>query len=156
MATEIERKFLLRSAVWRASAGPGTLLRQGYLSTVPERTVRVRRSDGRGWLTVKGLSVGATRLEFEYEVPAADADAMIDALCERPLVEKIRYCVEHQGLTWEIDEFQGENEGLLVAEVELEREDQPLPLPEWAGDEVTSDPRYANANLAVLPFRRWK
>lgn len=156
MATEIERKFLIRGDAWRLSAGPGTRLRQGYLSTVPERTVRARTSGNQGWLTVKGLSVGAARLEFEYEIPVKDAEAMLDGLCERPLLEKTRYRIEHEGLTWELDEFHGENEGLFVAEVELLREDQPVGLPEWAGVEVTGDPRYYNANLGVSPYRSWK
>jgi adenylate cyclase len=131
------------------------MLRQGYLSTVKERTVRVRLVDGAGFLTVKGITLGATRAEFEYPVPGDDAAAMLDDLCERPLVEKTRHIVEHEGLTWEVDEFAGVNEGLIVAEVELERSDQEVPLPPWIGAEVTDDPRYFNANLIAHPYSEW-
>jgi adenylate cyclase len=150
---EIERKFLVTGDAWRSA--PGTLLRQGYLSSVPERTVRVRLEDGRGTLTVKGLGAGAVREEFEFEIPADDARALLDRLCERPILEKTRRRVAHAGRTWEVDEFHGENAGLVVAEVELESADAAVVLPPWAGAEVTADPRYANANLARAPFRTW-
>jgi CYTH domain-containing protein len=155
MAEEIERKFLVAGDEWRHIAVSSHTLRQGYLSTVKERTVRVRLVDGEGFLTVKGITVGATRAEFEYPVPGDDAAAMLDDLCERPLVEKTRHLVEHEGLTWEIDEFAGVNEGLIVAEVELEADDQDVPLPTWVGAEVTDDPRYFNANLIAHPYREW-
>ena len=153
MATEIERKFLVVGDAWQN--GTGTLYRQGYLSTAHERTVRVRIEGERGTLTVKGPSRGATRTEFEYGIPAADALAMLDTLCERPLVEKRRHRVEYAGLVWEVDEFLGDNEGLVVAEIELETEDQALTLPPWIGDEVTHDPRYYNSNLVRRPYREW-
>lgn len=153
MAQEIERKFLVTGDTWRQV--DGTLYRQGYLNTIKERTVRVRRKGEQGYLTIKGETVGATRLEFEYEIPADDADQMLDVLCERPLIEKKRYKVEHQGLIWEVDEFFGENEGLILAEVELTHEDQSVPKPNWIGEEVTDDPRYFNANLVNHPYRQW-
>ena len=154
MPQEIERKFLLKSKDWRVP-GTGTPYRQGYLSTVPERTVRVRLIRDKGYLTIKGISVGATRAEYEYEIPAEEAGEMLDNLCERPLIEKTRYRVEYQGLTWEIDEFGGDNAGLIIAEVELDEEDQTVMLPDWVGQEVTGDRRYYNANLIADPFTRW-
>ena len=118
--------------------------------------MRVRTIGDQGYLTVKGLTVGATRLEFEYEIPVADADTMLDDLCERPLIEKRRYKVEYDDLVWEIDEFFGENDGLIVAEVELEREDQRFEKPPWIGEEVTGDPRYFNSNLVQHPYSEWE
>jgi len=135
--------------------GTGTPYRQGYLSTVPERSVRIRLIRDKGFLTVKGVSVGATRAEYEYEIPAGEAIEMLDNLCERPLIEKTRYRIEHQGLVWEVDEFDGDNAGLIIAEVELDREDQAIALPGWVGKEVTGDPRYYNANLIAHPFASW-
>lgn len=154
MGTEIERKFLLRDDSWRRGAR-GTRCRQGYLSSARERTVRVRTIDDRGFLTVKGITAGASRAEYEYEIPADDAKQMLDTLCERPLIEKTRFKVEHDGLVWEVDEFFGDNEGLVVAEVELRSADQAFRLPPWAGQEVTGDPRYFNSNLVKHPYRTW-
>ncbi len=155
MSVEIERKFLLKGDGWRA-LGTGIPYRQGYLSTVPGRSVRVRLVRDKGYLTIKGIAVGATRAEYEYEIPAEDASEMLTNLCERPLIEKVRYRVEHHGLTWEIDEFDGDNAGLIVAEVELDAEDQAISLPDWVGKEVTGDPRYYNASLIANPYTRWK
>ena len=155
MAHEIERKFLLTSDEWRSGV-EGRLYRQGYLSTEKERTVRVRIVGQRGVLTVKGLTRGISRLEFEYEIPLADATRLLDELCHRPLIEKTRYEVAHAGLTWEIDEFHGDNAGLVVAEVELAAEDQNIELPGWIGKEVSGDPRYYNSNLAQHPFSEWQ
>jgi adenylate cyclase len=154
MAREIERKFLLRDNTWRGQDG-GKRYRQGYLSTVKERTVRVRTAGDKGFITVKGITVGATRSEYEYEIPFADANEMLDRLCERPLVEKVRYRIAHGGLVWEIDEFEGDNRGLITAEVELKDEHQPVTFPGWVGQEVTGDPRYFNANLVASPFSKW-
>jgi adenylate cyclase len=154
MAKEIERKFLVIGDGWRGGA-PGTAMRQGYISSQKEHTVRVRLAGDRAFLTLKGVSKGATRDEFEYEIPVADAAAMLSRLCQGPLVEKTRYRVPIEGLIWEVDVFEGDNEGLVVAEVELEREDQVVVVPPWAGAEVTQDARYYNANLAVRPFRTW-
>jgi adenylate cyclase len=155
MAKEIERKFLVRGEPWR-SAASGTTYRQGYLSSQPERSVRVRSDGKKAKLTIKGLTRGATRDEFEYDIPLADAELLLDQLCERPVVEKTRYLVPFGGRTWEIDVFQGENQGLVVAEVELDSEDQSLTLPPWAAREVTDDPRYFNANLVKNPFKNWR
>ncbi len=154
MAQEIERKFLVTGDAWRELA-EGTMYRQGYLSTVEDRTVRVRTVGAKGYLTVKGITVGATRTEFEYEIPVADADTMLDELCIRPLIEKTRHKIPFDGLVWEVDEFAGDNDGLVVAEVELSHENQELRRPNWIGEEVTGDPRYYNANLVARPFKTW-
>jgi len=153
MALEIERKFLVKEVAWRNEKG--TKYRQGYLNSTKERTVRVRIIDDKGYLTVKGISRGAVRVEYEYEIPGAEAKAMLNDLCEKPLIEKMRYKIEFKGLVWEVDEFFGENQGLIVAEVELESEDQTFTKPEWVGEEVTSDPKYFNANLIHHPYSRW-
>ncbi len=154
MPTEIERKFLLKDDSWRSLAQP-VRYRQGYLNVDPERTVRVRLVGDKGFLTIKGLTKGATRQEFEYSIPAADAQELLDNLCQGPLIEKDRYCIEFQGLTWEVDEFFGENQGLTVAEVELPSEDHPLTTPPWIDEEVSHDPRYFNSNLTKYPFTKW-
>jgi len=154
MGTEIERKFLVKGDAWRDQA-KGTSYRQGYLNSIKERTVRIRTINDRAFLTVKGLTIGATRAEYEYEIPLADCNAMLDALAEKPIIEKKRYKVPFEGLTWEIDEFFGDNAGLIVAEVELESEGQTFRKPEWAGEEVTADPRYFNSNLIKHPYTRW-
>ena len=153
MALEIERKFLVKEDDWRNEQG--TMYRQGYLNSDEERTVRVRVIDDRGYLTVKGISRGAVRVEYEYQIPKAEAVAMLDDLCEKPLIEKRRYKIEYKGLVWEVDEFFGDNQGLIVAEVELESEDQVYIKPEWIGEEVTSDPKYFNANLIHHPYSKW-
>lgn len=155
MGIEIERKFLLTGTAWKQLAA-GTAYRQGYLSAVKERTVRVRTIDDRGFLTVKGISVGATRSEYEYEIPLADAKALLDDLCEKPLIEKNRYKIEYAGFIWEVDEFFGKNDGLVVAEIELENEEQSFDKPEWVGEEVTGDVRYFNSNLIKEPYSQWK
>lgn len=154
MATEIERKFLVHGDAWRQGA-QGVVYRQGYLSTDPERTVRVRLAGERAFLTIKGKSRGATRLEFEYPIPTLDATHMLDELCRAPLVEKTRYTLRHGNHEWVLDEFHGANAGLLLAEVELASEDEAFALPPWAGAEVTHDPRYYNANLIAHPYREW-
>lgn len=154
MGTEIERKFLLKSDAWRSLA-PGIRYRQGYLSSAKERTVRVRTAGDAAFLTVKGLVLGATRAEYEYAIPLADGNEMLDTLAEKPLIEKVRYAVEHGNVIWEIDEFLGENQGLVVAEVELGSEDQPFDKPAWVGEEVTGDPRYFNSSLVAHPYSRW-
>jgi CYTH domain-containing protein len=154
VATEIERKYLVVGDAWRSHAA-GTVFRQGYLSTIKERIVRVRVAGNRGLLTIKGITVGASRNEFEYEIPRSDADQLLDQLCEKPLIEKTRYEIQAAGLTWEVDEFEGANRGLTVAEVELEDEAQGIVLPDWVGAEVTDDPRYFNSNLIAHPFTEW-
>jgi CYTH domain-containing protein len=154
LGTEIERKFLVAGDAWRG-LGTGTVFRQGYLSTEKERTVRVRVEGDRARLTIKGITVGATRAEFEYEIPVADAEEMLDDLCHQPIIEKTRRRIDAAGVVWEVDEFFGVNEGLVVAEVELESEDQEFDLPSWLGKEVTGDARYFNANLIARPFSTW-
>ena len=154
MGTEIERKFLVVGDAWREGAR-GKAYAQGYLCTTPERTVRVRVGGDRGFLTVKGARTGVSRAEFEYEIPVGDARAMLDGLCIRPVIEKTRYRIEHGGLVWEVDEFAGENAGLVIAEVELEREEQVFSRPAWVGEEVSADDRYANSYLAEHPFSKW-
>lgn len=155
MGKEIERKYLVKNTEFKNLA-KGTSYRQGYLSTVKERTVRVRTIDDKGYLTIKGITIGASRVEYEYEIPAKEADDMLSNLCEKPLIEKNRYKIPFAGLTWEVDEFFGDNDGLVVAEVELQSEDQKIELPSWVGAEVTSDPRYFNSNLTKNPFKNWK
>lgn len=154
MGREIERKFLVIGDDWRRRA-TGTTIRQGYLCSLEERSVRVRVAGDRGTLTIKGRTVGATRAEYEYEIPVGEAEELLNELCERPLIEKTRYLVENADDTWEVDVFAGDNAGLTVAEIELEDEGQPVVLPDWIGEEVTGDPRYLNANLFKHPFRRW-
>jgi adenylate cyclase len=154
MPAEIERKFLVTGDGYKAEGSPVTI-RQGFLSTDAERVVRVRTAGEQGFITVKGLSRGATRQEFEYGIPATDADYLLDHLCFRPLIEKTRYKVPFGGFTWEVDEFFGDNAGLVVAEIELEREGQDFPKPSWIGREVTGDTRYYNANLVERPFKSW-
>ena len=155
MATEIERKFLVGDDRWRATADAGTPLRQGYLCEVPERTVRVRTAGDRAFLTIKGKTVGASRSEFEYAIPVADAEALL-TLCVPPLIEKTRYRVAHASHIWEIDVFAGANAGLILAEVELRTEAEAVALPDWAGTEVTTDPRYYNVHLRAHPYRTWQ
>lgn len=154
MATEIERKFLIKDNHWRKNA-TGTLYRQGYIPTKNGTTVRVRLVGNQGYLTIKGLSVGFSRAEYEYPIPAEDAQEMLDKLCDRPLIEKTRYKIDIAGLIWEVDEFAGENQGLIMAEVELTDEEHSFELPEWIGEEVTDDSRYYNVNLAKNPFSQW-
>lgn len=154
MAKEIERKFLLKSDNWRQLA-QGSVYRQGYISTQQAATVRVRIADNKGYLTIKGRSEKYTRAEFEYVIPVADAQEMLDTLCDRPLIEKVRYKIDWAGLKWEIDEFNGANKGLIIAEIELSDEQQQIELPDWIGEEVSDDPRYFNSNLAKVPFSRW-
>jgi len=152
MAKEIERKFLVKEETWRQAKR--TQYRQGYLNSAKERIVRVRTIDDKGYLTIKGLTVGASRMEFEYEIPRQDADALLD-ICEKPLIEKNRYKIKHGGFVWEVDEFLGENQGLIVAEIELQSEDQYFSKPDWVGPEVTADPRYFNSNLIKNPYTMW-
>jgi len=152
MGVEIERKFLVTGEAWRS--GTGVRLTQGYLNRDKARTVRVRVAGEQGWLTIKGVSTGATRAEFEYPIPLADAQAML-LLCDGTLIDKTRHTVDVGGTVWEVDVFHGDNAGLVVAEVELTTEDQPFERPAWLGDEVTHDPRYFNSALIALPYSQW-
>ncbi len=154
MAKEIEKKFLVKNESWKDGAKI-TYYKQGYLSSIKERVVRVRTIDKKGFLTIKGITVGVSRSEFEYEIPAEEANMMLDNLCEKPVIEKNRAKVSYEGLVWEIDEFFGENLGLVVAEVELQDENQEIKKPDWVGEEVSGDPRYFNSNLIKNPYTKW-
>jgi CYTH domain-containing protein len=154
MPTEIERKFLLKDDQWRSLA-KGTRYCQGYLAT-GNSTVRVRLAGEQGYLTIKGKTAGISRAEYEYAIPVNDAMEMLHTLCQRPLIEKTRYQIDWEGLTWVVDEFAGENAGLVLAEVELQDANQEIALPPWIGEEVSDDPRYYNSNLAKQPFSQWK
>jgi CYTH domain-containing protein len=153
MPVEIERKFLVKGDDWKRDNGMHIV--QGYLNHDRERTVRVRISGAKAFLTIKGISTGATRAEFEYEIPVVDAEQLLQ-LCEGPLIEKTRHEVACAGMTWEVDEFQGANEGLVVAEIELETAGQTFVKPPWVGPEVTADARYFNSSLAVRPYASWR
>jgi len=154
MNKEIEKKFLITNENWRGLA-EGKHYRQGYLAVEKERTVRVRTIGDKGFLTVKGGTVGETRLEFEYEIPVKDARELLRKLCHRPLIEKTRYKIPFEGFIWEVDEFTGENKGLIFAEIELKYEGQKFTQPHWIGKEVTGDLRYYNANLVNTPYSKW-
>jgi adenylate cyclase len=153
MATEIERKFLVQGTQWRNEAG--TRIKQGYLNRDKARTVRVRVRGDQAFLTVKGLTQGASRAEFEYEIPLADAEELLK-LSDGPLIEKTRYVVIHDGSKWEVDEFHGDNSDLVVAEIELQSKDEQFSRPPWLGREVTDDDRYYNSSLASHPYRDWR
>jgi adenylate cyclase len=154
MGVEIERKFLLRGDGWK-SLGEPVFFRQGYLSSHKERVVRVRIEGERAVMTIKGANKGATRGEWEYEIPVTDAVELLDGLCEQPLIEKYRRRIPFAGNVWEVDEFLGANAGLVVAEIELQSEDQQFDKPEWIAEEVTADLRYLNSNLIKQPFSTW-
>lgn len=155
MADEIERKFLVRADSWRGT-GVGTRYRQGYLLNSASRTVRVRLSDAGAWLTIKGSRVGLTRPEFEYAIPVADAETMLTTLCEGSLVEKTRYKVPYGAHVWEVDEFHGDNTGLVLAELELQHEAEAFERPAWLGEEVSEDPSYYSGHLSKKPFSSWR
>jgi CYTH domain-containing protein len=154
MGTEIERKFLLIGDDWR-TLGKGKPYCQGYLSSGEGITVRVRTAGDQGFLTIKGPTCGLSRKEYEYQIPYSDAQEMLTSLCYQPLIEKIRYVIEFEGATWEVDEFKGMNEGLIVAEIELNSPCQKFVKPHWIGNEVSEDPRYRNANLVRNPYNTW-
>jgi len=153
VSTEIERKFLVRGTDWRQ--GAPVRLRQGYLNRDKERTVRVRIAGSRAYLTIKGLTRGVSRPEFEYEIPLQDGEALL-TLCDGLPLEKDRYTLQHAGATWEVDEFLGANAGLVIAEIELNDERQEFERPGWLSTEVTDDPRYFNSSLIAAPYRTWR
>lgn len=154
MGIEIERKFLVQGDGWRQGPERQRRLSQGYLSRDPARTVRVRVAGEQAFLTIKGQTRGASRAEFEYPIPLSDAQALL-GLCDGPLVDKTRHLVEVAGHLWEVDEFHGDNAGLVLAEIELDSEGETFERPAWLGAEVTGDGRYVNANLAAHPFKSW-
>jgi CYTH domain-containing protein len=154
MGVEIEKKFLVMGSDWKSLAA-GTIYRQGYLKSGHGCTVRIRIAGEKGYLTIKGPVVGAARPEYEYEIPLLDADEILETLCDKPLIEKKRYKIPIAEHVWEVDEFFGENDGLVIAEIELERADEVFEKPEWIGKEVTGVPRYYNASLVNHPFKKW-
>ena len=160
MAIEIERKFLLKNSDWRQDA-IGQKYIQGYINNEPGRTVRVRITEEAAYLTIKGKAnevdgqLGTAKLEFEYIIPESDAKEILEELCRKPIIAKKRYRIHYRGFVWEVDEFEGENKGLILAEIELEYEDQPFDLPPWIGNEVTTDKRYYNARLSLHPYSTW-
>lgn len=156
MAQEIERKFLINLSEWEKLSKPkGKHFRQGYILTDPAKTIRVRKTETSGWLTIKGISVGASRLEYEYEIPLAEAEELLDNFSENEL-EKVRHEIVYANKLWEVDVFLGDNEGLIVAEIELESEDEDFEIPEWITEEVTHEKKYYNSNLTKYPFKDWE
>ncbi len=156
MASEIERKFLVRNESWRENARDPLSIRQGYILGSAKASVRVRVGGNRAWLNMKSARVGIARAEFEYEIPAADAEQILSTLCVRPLIEKTRYFIDHGHHRWEVDVFEGDNTGLVVAEIELRSEDEIFERPPWAGKDVSDDPRYYNASLVKRPYSLWR
>ncbi len=156
MATEIERKFLVNDDSWRGAVSKKSFFRQGYLASSDGASVRVRVSDDKANLNIKSMTLGVSRYEFEYAIPLSDAEEMLDKLCLGPKIEKVRYFVEHLGHTWEVDVFEGDNAGLIVAEIELDAEDEAFEKPSWAGDEVSDDERYYNVCLVTHPYKDWQ
>ena len=154
MGLEIERKYLIKNDAWKTTADSGTKIKQGYLNSNKERTVRVRIYGDKGFLTIKGKNKNLTRQEFEYSIPLEDAQELLK-LCEKPIIEKTRYLIKDNNHNWEIDIFEGENKGLEVAEVEVEKEEDQIHSPEWLGKEVSNDSRYYNSSLISSPFCKW-
>lgn len=157
MAFEIERKFLVKKSVWERPADGGVRMRQGYVQTKDGTTVRIRIAGEKAFLTLKDRAVGIVRHEFEYEIPLSDAETLLETMCAKPQVDKIRYRIPaaEVGLVWEIDEFLGENAPLITAEIELPSADTPFVKPDWVGEDVTDDHRYKNNNLAACPYATW-
>ncbi len=155
MGVEIERKFLVADESWRESATSATAIMQGYLAATPSATVRVRVRGEEAFLTIKGATSDVTRSEYEYPIPLGDAAAMLRELAQGPIIEKVRHIVPVGDHEWELDVFAGDNEGLVLAEIELGDADEAFAKPDWAGSEVSDDPRYFNVNLAARPFRTW-
>ncbi|XZF14662.1 CYTH domain-containing protein [Chitinophagaceae bacterium MMS25-I14] len=156
MATEIERKYLVNHEAWHRLNKPEPLiLRQGYIVTDPQKTIRVRISDTKGFITIKGINTGATRAEYEYEIPLKDATELLNGFAVSEINKK-RYEIMHEGHLWEVDVFAGDNEGLIVAEIELQSETEQYPLPEWIAAEVTGDNLYYNSNLSLNPYKNWR
>ncbi|RNL51327.1 CYTH domain-containing protein [Pedobacter jejuensis] len=155
MGIEIERKFLVHHKLWeQVDKHAGKQLKQGYISTDPTKTIRVRITETKAWLTIKGISVGATRLEYEYEIPLIEAEELLGNFSESSL-EKIRYEIKSAGKVWEVDVFSGDNHGLIVAEIELSSEEEHFEKPDWIAEEVTHDKKYYNSNLTKHPFKNW-
>lgn len=155
MAREIERKFLVVSEAWKEAVERSELISQGYLCGDGGASVRVRIAGEMAFLNIKSATLGVSRHEFDYQIPLDEAREMLDILCRKPLIEKTRHYVRHGDHLWEVDVFKGDNAGLVVAEVELGHEEESFALPEWAGAEVSHDPRYYNVSLVSFPYREW-
>lgn len=155
MAREIEHKFLLANADWRVAVEKSVQYKQGYLSSQSTSSIRVRISDQQAWLNIKSATIGTQRLEFEYDIPLHDAEHILTVLCGKPLIEKTRHFITIDGNIWEIDEFTGDNAGLIIAEIELSEVGEIFSKPPWLGAEVTHDLRYYNNNLAINPYKNW-
>lgn len=155
MATEIERKFLVKDMSWKALADEGTGYSQGYLVGSKTASVRIRIQGEKAFINIKSATIDITRQEFEYEIPLVEATEMLETLCEKPLIEKTRYLLKNANHVWEIDVFSGDNEGLIVAEIELTDKDETFSKPAWLGKEVSDDERYYNVCLVKHPFKDW-
>lgn len=156
MPLEIEHKFLLKNNDWRQHITKTVYYKQGYLSSTETNSIRIRISDTHAWINIKSAVIGTHRLEYEYEIPLAEANEILERLCQQPLIEKKRHFVVHDKHTWEIDEFMGANAGLIVAEIELSNLDEKFLKPSWVGAEVTHDLRYYNNNLCKSPYKEWR
>jgi adenylate cyclase len=155
VATEIERKFLVQDDSWRDLSTNSKRIIQGYLANTERGSIRIRVAGEDASLNIKSMTLGVTRSEYDYTIPADDARAMLETLCIQPLIEKTRYYVKHGGHTWEIDDFAGANAGLVVAELELQSHDEAFERPPWLGIEVSDDPRYYNVCLTEHPYSSW-
>lgn len=155
MGQEIERKFLIKKDIWQnASKGKASYLKQGYISTEPGKTIRVRITEDKSFLTIKGKTEGIARAEFEYEIPTGDANELLNLFASN-CIEKVRHEIHHEGKLWEVDVFSGDNEGLIIAEIELDSVEEIFTLPTWIEKEVSGDERYFNSNLSKNPFKKW-
>lgn len=155
MATEIEHKFTVVNDTWKENVKSQSYYKQGYLSSDKSCSIRVRISGDKAYLNIKSATLGVQRREYEYAIPTDDAEEMLEQLCEGPLIEKTRYFVDYAGKTWEVDVFEGDNKGLVVAEIELGHPDEPFEVPNWAGEDVSDDPRYYNVCLVKHPYKDW-
>lgn len=155
MGVEIERKFLLKNDSWKKNVRCSVRIRQGYLAPLSKSSIRVRIEGDKANVNIKSATLGVSRMEYEYPIPQHDAEEMLNSLCQTPQINKVRHEVFHCGHVWEIDEFLDENEGLVVAEVELNSEEEMFVKPEWLAEEVSEDPRYYNVNLIKHPFKNW-
>jgi adenylate cyclase len=155
MPKEIERKFLIDESLVGELQG-GEIIKQGYFPTLNNTAIRARLKGDKGYITIKGQKVGISRPEYEYEIPFNDAKEIIEKLCEKLVIEKTRYKIKHAGHIWEVDVFEGDNKGLVVAEVEMKDESEEVQLPAWVRSEVTDDLRYSNSNLVKYPYKCWE
>ncbi|MCG8379114.1 MAG: CYTH domain-containing protein [Proteobacteria bacterium] len=155
MANEIERKYLIINDAWKVHADDGIQIIQGYMDSNEKSSIRIRINGDKANLNIKSKTIGIKRSEYDYKIPLEEAKEMLETLCDKPFIEKTRYHVKHEDHTWEIDVFAGDNEGLIVAEIELDTTDETFNLPDWAGEEVSNDPRYYNICLVTHPFKQW-